>query len=82
MPRHSRTLKARKSITGIVVNILEVHDPRIVVVLTREEGAGELGRMDVCKGMSMGVPAAEAEVETADTGEVIVHNDNLKDIRC
>jgi hypothetical protein len=34
--------------------------------------------MDVGKGVSMGVPATEAQVEATDTGEVIVNDDNLQ----
>jgi hypothetical protein len=57
---------------------MKIHDPRIVVVLTGEQGAREVGRVDVSERVSAGVPPPETEVESADAGEVVVNYNDLQ----
>lgn len=57
--------------------MLEIHDPRIVVILTGEESAGEIGRMNVGERMVMAIPSPITEVEAANASKVVVDNDDL-----
>ena len=77
MPGHTRTLKHRERITRIIVNILEVHNPCIIVVLPREQRQVKIGRMNISQRMVMRIPSAEAEVKTTDGRPVVVDNDHL-----
>ena len=45
--------------------------------LAGKERACKLGRMHVSEGMSMGVPATKAEIETTYASSVIVYDDYL-----
>lgn len=77
MPRHPRTLRHTNSPTNIIHHILEIADPRIIVVLAGEERFTEIGRVRVGERMGVRVPAAEADVETADAGAVVVYDYDL-----
>jgi hypothetical protein len=77
MPGHTSTLKHRERITRIIVNILKVHNPRIIVVLPREQRKAKISRMNISQRMVMGIPSAEAEVKTTDRRPVVVDNDHL-----
>jgi hypothetical protein len=81
VPRHPRTLQARERIAGVVVHVLEVHDARIIVILPGEHGERKIGRVHVCEGVRVRVPAAKAEVESADTRVVVVDDDDLLVVR-
>ena len=60
---------------------LEIQDPCVVVILSREERVFEVSGVDVSKRVVMGVPAAEAEIKTADTCAVLVYDDDLFVVR-
>lgn len=77
MPRHPRTLRHTNSPTNIIHHILEIADPRVIVVLAGEERFAEIGRVRVGERMGVCVPAAEADVETADAGAVVVYDYDL-----
>ena len=57
--------------------MLEVHDPRIVVVLPGKESLREICRVGVRKRMGVRVPTPKAKVQTADAGSVVVDYNNL-----
>lgn len=57
--------------------MLEVLDTSVVVVLTGEERATEVGRVNVGKREVVGVPATEAEVEPSNACDSSVDGDNL-----
>ena len=76
MPRHTGCLQRAQPVADVVRHILEVHNPRIVVVLSREKRLREIRWMGICKRMGVRVPTPKAEIQTADTGSVVVdHND-------
>lgn len=77
MPRHSRALDDTEPVAYVVLYILEVHDARVIVILPGKQCAPEISRMHVCERMRGRIPAAEAEVETAYTGAVVVDNNKL-----
>jgi len=81
VPRHPRTFQKRKLVRSIVADVLEIHDPSIVKVLPREESVRERGRMNISKRMVVRVPSAKAEIQTADTGKVVVNDDDLFVVR-
>ena len=56
---------------------MKIHNPRIVVVLTGEEGAGKVCRVDVGERVGAGVPPPETEVESADASEMVVNYHDL-----
>lgn len=76
MPRHPWTLRHADRPTNIIHHVLEIADPRVIVVLTREERFGEIGGVGVGEGVGVCVPAAEADVEAADAGAVVVYDYN------
>lgn len=77
MPRHPRTLQHTNRITCIIKHILEIHHPRIIIILSREQRLAEIRRMAIGTGVVVGVPAAETEVEAADAGVVVVNDDDF-----
>ena len=77
MPRHPRALQHRQIRVRIPVHALEIHQPRVVVVLAREQRALEMRRMRVGERVRVRVPAPEAEIEPADAGAVVVDDDDL-----
>jgi hypothetical protein len=77
MPRHPAKLQNTQRITNVIGNVLEVHNPCIIIVLPREEGSREIGRVDVGEGMGLGVPAPEAKIETANAGALVVYYNYL-----
>ena len=81
MPWHTRAFQHRNSPAHVVANILEVQDARVVVVLTRKEGARKIGRMCVGKRVILCVPATKTNVETADTRSVVVNDHDFLVVR-
>jgi hypothetical protein len=77
MPRHPRAIQYGQRVTCVIKHVLEIHDPRVIVVLARKERSLEGGGMDVGERMVVGVPTPETEVESADAGEVVVDHDDL-----
>ena len=77
VPRHASALDRAQTIADIVRDVLEVHDARVVVVLTREERRIRVVWVDVCKRVRVRVPTAEAEVETANARVMVVDDDDL-----
>lgn len=56
---------------------LEVKYARVIVILAREEGICKVGGVHVGERVRLGVPASEAEVQPADAGAVIIHDDDF-----
>ena len=56
---------------------MEVHDTSIVVILAREESFVKLGGVNVGQWVVVGIPASEAEVEPANSCEVVIHRHHL-----
>ena len=77
MPWHPCGLDHTESVTDIILDVLEVHDTRIVVILAREQRPLEIRGVHVRKRMRVSVPAPEADIETADACAVVVHNNKL-----
>lgn len=77
VPRHPSTVKHRKSVARVIGHVLEIHDPRVVVILTREYGAEKFGGMNVRERVTVCVPTTEAEIETTYARVVVVDNNNL-----
>ena len=75
MPWHPRTLQNADRAANKLVNLLEVHDPRIIVVLPGEEGLGEVRGVCIGERMGVRVPATEAEIEATNAGAVVVDDD-------
>lgn len=79
MPRHSAAVQNRQRVAGIVVHILEIHDTSIIIILPWEQGAREVGGVHVREGVGMSIPPPKAKVEPANTGVVVVNDDDLND---
>jgi hypothetical protein len=77
MPWHTRRLKWRKGVAGILVNFMEVHDTSIVVVLAREECLIELSGVNISQRVVVSIPSPEAKIQATDSRKVIVNNDDL-----
>ena len=77
VPRHPCCFNHTESVADVVLDVLEVHDTRVIVVLAREQRALEVCRMHIGKWVGVGVPAPEAEVEPADGGVVVVDYNDL-----
>jgi hypothetical protein len=81
MPWHARCLENREGVPDEVEDIVEVCNAGVVVVLAREESPREVEGVHVGKWVVVRVPAAEAEVETADARVVVVDEDDLLVVR-
>ena len=81
MPRHAGRLQHRNRFTHVTAHVLEVCDARVVVILAGKEGAREIGRMRIGKGMVLGVPAAKTNVKAANTRAMIVDDDDFLMVR-
>lgn len=77
MPWHPRSFLDRQGVASIIRNILEVCNTGIVVILSREKCLRKVSRMYVSKGMRMGIPASEAQVNPPNGGPLIVDDDKL-----
>jgi hypothetical protein len=77
MPRHPRIFRHTQLVANEIINFLEVHNSRIIVILTWEEGTTELGGMYIRERMHLGIPSAKAEVQTTDASMVIVNHHHL-----
>ena len=62
MPGHPCVVLDREGVADIVVYILKIHDASVIIILAREEGPGEIGRMNISKGVCMSVPTTKAEI--------------------
>jgi hypothetical protein len=62
VPGHPCIVQDREGVADIVVYILEIHDTGIIIILAGEKGPGEIGGMNIGKGMGMGVPTAKAKI--------------------
>jgi len=81
MPRHAGRFQHRNRLTHVTAHVLEVCDARVVVILAGKEGAREIGRVRVGKGMILGVPAAKTNVKTANTRAMIVDDNDFFVVR-
>lgn len=72
VPGHPCVVLDREGVADIVIYILEIHDAGVVIILTREEGPGEIGGMNIGKGMRMSVPTAKAKIKTTESGIAVV----------
>ena len=77
VPWHPGTLQNGDRLIVVLINTCEVEDPGVVVLLSREQGAGEISWMTVGQRVGVRVPAAKAEVEATDAGAMVVYNDHL-----
>ena len=76
-PAHPRELGAVKLVLLPLVDALEVVDSCVVVVLAREDDAVHIAGVIVGDGVSVGIPTAEAGVEAAHEGNVVVNQAQL-----
>lgn len=53
LPGHPRSILNRNLVAKIVVDLLEIHDSRVVVILSREQCTRELGGMRICERAKM-----------------------------
>jgi hypothetical protein len=81
MPWHTRRLKWRKGVAGILINFMEVHNTSIVVVLAGEEGLIEFSGVNISQRMVVSIPSPEAKIQATDSRKVIVNNDDLLVVR-
>lgn len=81
MPRHPTTVQNRQRVASIVVYILEILDTSIIVILSGEQSAREVGGVHIREGVGVSVPPPKAEVEPANTGVVVVNDNNLNSER-
>ena len=81
VPRHAPGLDRAQPVADVVGHVLEVHDPRVVVVLAREERRERVRGVHVRERVRVRVPAPEAEVEPADARVVVVDDDDLLVVR-
>lgn len=77
VPWHPCGLDHTESVADIILDVLEVHDTRIVVILAREQRSLEIRGVHVRKRVRVSVPAPEADIETTDACAVVVHNHEL-----
>lgn len=77
MPWHSCGLDRTQPVADIVLHVFEVHNTCVVVVLSGKQCALEIRRVHVGKRVRVGVPAPEADIETADACAVVVHDNEL-----
>lgn len=80
VPRHPRSLKNRHSISNKVSNILEIKDTCVVVILTWEECATKFSWVNISQRVVVSVPTPEAQIDTPDTGKVVIHDHDLQGI--
>ena len=78
VPGHPCVVLDREGVADIVVYILEIHDASVIIILAREEGPGEISRMNIGKGVCMSVPTTKAEIYTTDGGVAVVDHDNVR----
>jgi len=81
VPRHAWRFQHRNRFTHVTAYVLEVCDARIVVILAGKEGAREIGRVRIGKGMILGVPAAKTNVKTANTRAMIIDDNDFLVVR-
>ena len=81
VPRHASAVQNAQGVADEVVYVLEVHDPRVVVVLPREERRERVRGVHVRERVRVRVPAPEAQVEPADARVVVVDDDDLLVVR-
>lgn len=77
MPRHTRTLEHRERIARIIINLLEIHNPSIIIILPREQRKVEIGWMNVSQRMVVRIPSSKAEIETTNRSPMVIDNNNL-----
>ncbi len=81
VPRHARALDRAEPVADVVRHVLEVHDARVVVVLSGEQRRERVERVHVRKRVRVRVPPTEAQVQAADAGVVVVDDDDLLVVR-
>ena len=81
MPRHASAVQNAQSVADEVVYVLEVHDPRVVVILTGEKCLREVRRVHIGERVRMRVPSSEAEIKSTDASIVVVDNDDFLVVR-
>ena len=81
VPRHSWRFQDRDSASDIFLDVLEVHYAGIIVVLSNEQSLLKSSGVYISKRVVVSIPATEAEINSADGGEVIVHDHDLFVVR-
>jgi len=77
MPRHSGVVKGRQSVTGVIVNGLEIHDAGVIVILAREQGLGEIGWVHIGKWVCVSIPTTKAKIKSANSCPFVIDDDKL-----
>jgi hypothetical protein len=77
MPWHAPIVSLAQFIALPVLNVLEVHDPVVVEVLSGEDLVFDTRRMSISQWMLPLIPATEAKIQTSDEGKIEVDNDEL-----
>ena len=72
-PAHARGHFPVQLILVPVLNILEVHHPGIIVILTRKYNLVEVCRVNIGDGVLVGVPTPKAQIETPHEGDFTVN---------
>jgi hypothetical protein len=81
VPRHAAVLGLVELVRLPVLDILEVHDAVVVKVLAGPDLGGDAFGVGVGERVLAHVPAAEAEVEAADEGDLVVDDEELLVVR-
>lgn len=70
-PAHAGSSFPIKLVVLPVGNILEIKNPVVVVILSREDNLVEICGMDIGNRVLVGVPASKAQIETTHEGRII-----------
>jgi hypothetical protein len=77
LPWHAGRFQHRNRFTHVTAHVLEVCDARVVVILAGKEGAREISRVRIGKGMILCIPAPKTNVKTANTRAMIVDDNDF-----
>jgi len=81
MPRHAPILCLVQLIRLPVLNLLKVLDAIIVKVLSRPDLVRDILRMHIGERMLMHIPPPEAQIQSADEGDLVINDDKLLVVR-
>jgi hypothetical protein len=76
-PTHSGTTLSVQLVLLPVRDIMEVKNPRIVVVLTGEDGLIDILRVSISNGVLVGIPATEAKIQATHESDLTVNQAQL-----
>lgn len=81
VPRHATIFGLAQFVLVPVLYFLEIHDSVVVEVLTWPDFFGNTFWMHISKGMLPGVPAAKAQIQSADESHGVVNDDEFFVVR-